>query len=493
MQPIPPGSAPTGSRKKTTETRRWLTRRVPKEQLYRLAPPKAKPTRLGGLEFADHIRTVLRGWWTWLALGLVLYSKGWWPLALLAGVVSFILYHSSSSTHPAVYPLETELNVHSKRFRTTLAGVTGAPVMGGNDVTIYNNGDEFYPAILDAIEAATASVTMEQYIFWDGRVGRRFAEAFAEKARQGVSVKLLVDAIGSATLGSEIYTILETGGVQLAWFHPIHWYTLHRANNRNHRKSIIVDGRFAFTGGAGIADHWLGNASGSEEWRDIQIRVHGPAARAMQSGFAQNWLETTGEIISGEDYFPESHVEGRVEVQTILSSPEAGTGAAGTMYMVALQSARKELFIANPYFIPDSRLIQMLTRVHDRGVNIRLMVAGAHNDTWWARQNSIRHYGQLIQAGVDLYEYQPTMLHQKAMIVDGLWATVGTTNFDNRSFALNEETNVCLHDAGLVAQLRDDFMKDLQQCRRIQLADWRRRGLLQQAREWCASLVEDQM
>ncbi|MEQ1946629.1 MAG: phospholipase D-like domain-containing protein [Bryobacteraceae bacterium] len=493
MQPVTPGSAPSGSSKKPTETRRWLKRRVPKELLYRLAPPKPKRVRLGVLELEDRIRSVIRGWWAWLALGLFFYWGQWWVPALVVGAVSFILYHTSSNTHAAIYPLETELNIQSKRFRTTLAGVTGAPVMGGNAVTIYNNGDQFYPAMLDAIDAATASVTMEQYIFWDGQVGRRFAEAFAQKARQGVPVKLLLDAIGSATLGRELYRILEAGGVQLAWFHPIHWYTLHRANNRNHRKSLVVDGKFAFTGGAGIADHWLGCAESPAEWRDVQICVHGPAARAMQSGFAQNWLETTGEIIGGESYFPESHVVGRVEAQTILSSPITGTGAAGTMYMVALQCARKELFIANPYFIPDSRLIQILAGVHKRGVTIRLMVAGPHTDTWWARQNSVRHYGQLIKAGVEIYEYQLTMLHQKTMIVDGLWATVGTTNFDNRSFAMNEETNVCLHDAGLVAQLREDFMQDLQRCGRLNFEDWRGRGLRQRAKEWCASLVEDQM
>jgi len=413
--------------------------------------------------------------------------------AWIAGAVSFILYHTSSDTHPAVYPLDPALDIHSKRFDTTLAGLTGAPVMGGNAVSIYNNGDEYYPAMIEAIEAATSSVTMEQYIFWDGDVGRRFAEAFAEKARQGVPVKLLVDAIGSATLGKNTYAILEAGGCQLAWFRPIHWYTLHRASYRNHRKSLIVDGRMAFTGGAGIADHWLGCASNPNEWRDIQIGVRGPAARAMQSGFAQNWMITTGEIIGGGRYFPESRPEGNVEVQTILSSPSSGAGSAGTMYMVALQCARRELYIANPYFIPDSRVIAILAQAHRRGVEIKLMVAGPHNDTWWARQNSVRRYGPLMEAGVELYEYQPTMLHQKTMIVDGIWATVGTANFDNRSFALNEETNVCLHDPGIVAGLRRTFVEDLEQCRPVSLDDWRRRGLPQHAREWCASLVEDQM
>src|SRR6185369_2172578 len=201
----------------------------------------------------------------------------------------------------------------------------------GNRVSIYNNGDEFYPAMLQAIESSEHSVTMEQYIFWDGRVGRRFAEALAERAREGVSVKLLVDAIGSATLGDPILKILEAGGCQLAWFRPIHRFALDRANQRTHRKSLIVDGRQAFTGGAGLADHWLGAARNEQEWRDIQVSVEGAAVLAQQSGFAQNWLLTTGEILSGHDFFPAPSPAGDVQVQTILSSPSAGACAAATM------------------------------------------------------------------------------------------------------------------------------------------------------------------
>jgi cardiolipin synthase len=334
---------------------------------------------------------------------------------------------------------------------------------------------------------------MEQYIFWDGQVGRRFAEAFAERARVGIPVKLLVDAIGSSTLGPEIFKILEYGGCQLAWFRPIHWYTLHRANYRDHRKSLIVDGTVAFTGGAGLADHWLGNAADEHEWRDIQIRIDGPAAACQQTGFAQNWLDATGEILSGHEFFPASPAVGNVQVQTILSSPSAGAGAAGTMYLIVVQSARRYLCIANPYFVPDARDIDMIGRACRRGVKVTLMLAGKHNDTWWARQNSVRTYGKLLEAGVEIYEYQPTMLHQKTMVADDAWATVGTTNFDNRSFALNQETNVCFHDRRLVEKLRAVFIADLAACEKIELSDWRRRGVWQQAKEIVASLIEDQV
>jgi cardiolipin synthase A/B len=411
----------------------------------------------------------------------------------LAAAVAFILYHTTMESHPAVYPLEPETDVHSGGLHTTIAGVTGMPLVPGNRVVVYNNGDEFFPAMLAAIESATLSVTMEQYIYWEGEVGRRFAEAFSEKARSGIPVKLLLDAVGSSTIGEDIFRILEAGGCQVAWYRPIHWYTLSRGNQRDHRKSIVVDGRIAFTGGAGLGDQWLGSAENEREWRDIQIGIEGPGALALQTGFAQNWMASTGEIVAGPRFFPYVAPVGDVEVQTIQSSPILGAGAVGTMYLVALQSAKQFIYIANPYFIPDSRVIEMLAEACKRGVIIKLMVAGAHNDTWWARQNSVRRYGQLLEAGLEIYEYQPTMLHQKTMVVDGVWATVGTANFDNRSFALNEETNTCFHDPELVDQLCATFLADLTQCRQMNIDEWRRRGFWQQASEQWAALVEDQM
>jgi cardiolipin synthase len=374
-----------------------------------------------------------------------------------------------------------------------MAGMTGMPLVPSNQVALFNNGDEFFPEMLQAVESAEHSVTMEQYIFWDGRVGRRFAEAFAEKARSGVPVKLLLDAVGSATLGEPVLKILEAGGCQLAWFRPIHWYTMIRANHRNHRKSLIVDGKIAFTGGAGLADHWVGKAKNPRSWRDIMLRLEGPAALEQQSGFAQNWLQSTGEILTGHDYFPIPFPAGEVDVQTILSSPFEGTGSAGTMHLIALQCARRQLSIANPYFIPDGRLIEMLSCACARGVAVKLMVAGVHNDTWWARQNSVRLYGKLLNAGVEIFEFLPTMLHQKVIIVDNAWASVGTANFDNRSLALNDETSVCFHDRALVQRLQDTFLADLERCRKVRLADWKRRGLWQRAGEQFASLIEDQM
>jgi cardiolipin synthase A/B len=484
-------SAPSRFRE-PKETRRWLQPRVSKERLHRLAPARPKRKRLGARDLWDRMRGLIRAWWVWLALSLLLWERGVWLAALICGMVSLALYHTSPIVHPAFYALEQDIDTASAEFRTTMSGMTGMPLVDGNRVTIYNNGDEFFPAMLDAIESAQCSVTMEQHIFWSGQIGRRFAEAFSEKARQGIPVKLLVDAMGSAArLGDDILDILEKGGCQLAWFRPIHWYTADRANQRTHRKSLIIDGHIAFTGGAGLADHWLGSGEIEGEWRDVQICVEGPAALVQQTGFAQNWLVTTGDILSGHDFFPIPQPVGNVQVQTIQSSPSGGAGAAGTMYLIAVQCARSYLNIANPYFVPDSRVVSMLSDASRRGVTVKLMVAGKRNDTWWARQNSLRLYGKLLEAGVDIYEFQPTMLHQKTMVVDGAWATVGTANFDNRSFALNEETNVCFHEESLVEQLHGIFAADLAACQKVDLSEWRRRGLLQQTKERLASLIED--
>jgi cardiolipin synthase len=466
---------------------------VPRDQLYKLAPPSPRKTRLGRLERVDRLRRLLRAWWMWLGLTIVLLQSGYWYIAIIAGIFSFVFYHTSPAYHAAIYAVEPDLDTTSLEFRETMAGMTGMPWVDGNRISIYNNGDEFYPAMLDAIESARYSITMEQYIFWPSEIGRRFAEAFADKSRRGVQVKLLVDAVGSSTLGSEVLKILEAGGCELAWFHPIHWYTLNLANHRTHRKSLIIDGTVAFTGGAGIADQWIGGARNPYEWRDIQICVEGPAALAQQSGFAENWLVTTGEVLSGPRFFPVARPAGNIQVQTILSSPHHGTGAAGTATAIALQSASRYIWIANPYFIPDFRYLEMLANAGRRGVSVKLLVAGKHSDTWWARQNSIRLYGKLFKAGVEIYEYLPTMLHQKVMIVDRAWASIGTSNFDNRSLALNEETNVCFHDRALIEELEAAFLADLARSEKIEAAAWRRRSLMQRVQEQVAALIEDQV
>ena len=295
------------------------------------------------------------------------------------------------------------------------------------------------------------------------------------------------------SIGDEILKILEGGRCQVGWYNPARWYSIGRLNHRTHRKSLIVDGSIAFTGGAGIADQWRGAARNPSEWRDIQIRIEGPAARPLQTGFAHNWLQTTGELISGETFYPPVTKGGELPALAIMSSPESGASSVRTMYYLSIVCARRSILIANPYFIPDEVATAALIEARQRGVDVQIMVSGIHNDAWLARQNSVRLYGPLLEGGIVIWEYNRTMLHQKTMVVDGLWATVGTTNFDNRSFAHNEENNICVYDPAWAMALQDIFVRDTPACQRIELAAWRRRGLLRKTQEVVASFLEDQV
>jgi cardiolipin synthase len=389
--------------------------------------------------------------------------------------------------------VDLDLPAGSAEFLSTMAGATGVALIPGNKVTLYQNGAEFYPAMLAAIGAAQTSITMEQYIFSAGKVGREFAQALAQRARAGVRVKLLIDAVGGSAIGRENLRIMHQAGCEVRWFHPIRWYNLHRVNNRNHRKSLIIDGAIAFTGGAGLDDHWLGNAASAVEWRDMMVRLEGPGVVPLQTGFCFNWLETSGEVIAGPQYYPVLDAVGNIEVQAVLSSPKGEMYTASVLYSLAIACARRSISIATPYFVTGPRTLEMLADAARRGVSVKLMTAGTHNDAWWARKNSVRLYGPLLEAGVEIYEYQPTMLHQKTLIVDGIWATLGTANFDHRSFRFNEESMICFCDPDLVDEMQDAFDADLAQCERVRLEPWRGRGLWQRATERFASLLQDQV
>ena len=315
----------------------------------------------------------------------------------------------------------------------------------------------------------------------------------AAAAQRGIKVKILLDAVGSQSIGSEILKILEDGGCHIAWYNPIRVTRLRRINNRTHRKSLIVDGWVGYTGGAGIADHWTGNAQDDKHWRDMQIRIEGPAVRPLQSGLAHNWLECTGELLTGTQFYPTLTAVGPLSLQTIMSSPETGASSARVMYFLAISAAKKTIDIANPYFVPDHVSIDLFRDAVKRGVRVRVMVAGSSNDTMVTRLNSLRLYGALLKAGVEVLEYNRTMMHHKIMIVDNLWSTIGTTNFDNRSFSHNEENNVCLCDEPFAHELTKTFERDVTVCEKITLDRWRRRSLPLKTAEALASFVQDQV
>lgn len=406
--------------------------------------------------------------------------------------MALVSYLIAPPAAPPRFGLDHQFSIDSPEFVGTVAGASGSPFLEGNTLELLNNGDAFYPSMLAAINRADRSITIEAYIYWAGEIGAVFAAALADRAKAGCRVKILLDAIGSASIGSEILDLLEAGGCQVAWYNPIRWYTLGRFNNRTHRKSLIVDGEVAFTGGAGIADHWRGNASGPREWRDMQIRLEGPAVVPLQTGFAHNWQQTTGELLSGDAYYPVIGSRGSLSVQTLLSSPETGASNVRTMYYLSIVCARQSIYIANPYFVPDPVAIETLIEAKQRGVEVRIMVSGIRNDNWLARQNSVRLFGRLLAAGIEIQEFNRTMLHHKTMVVDGRWVTLGTANFDNRSFAHNEESNVCFVDRALAEQLHAIFRDDLKGCERVTIERWRRRGGWTRAQEIVAALLQEQ-
>jgi cardiolipin synthase len=438
-------------------------------------------------------RKLLWSWWPWFVVSVATAYDNRWGWAFSTGAMAFVSYLVTPIETPPRYGLDHEFSVDSDEFLTTITGASGVPILPGNRIDVLNNGDEFYPAMLDEIRNARTSITIEAYIYWAGEIGRRFAHALAARAHDGIPVKILLDAVGSATIGADILATLEKGGCQLAWYNRIHWYTIGRFNHRTHRKSLVIDGRVGFTGGAGIADVWLGHAQSPEHWRDTQIRIAGPAVTPLQTGFAQNWMQTTGELLSGDTYYPEHERAGDLPVQTVMSSPESGASSVRLMHYLPIVCARRSIFIANPYFIPDQAAIDTLIEARQRGVDVRIMVAGQHNDTWLARQNSRRLYGPLLRAGIQILEYNSTFMHQKTMVVDGIWVSIGTTNFDNRSFAHNEETSVCVKDAGLATRMEQTFRNDMRACDRVEFEAWQKRGLLTKSLEAVASLLEAQV
>jgi cardiolipin synthase len=478
--------------------RRRISRRRPGRSLRRrirprrATDPRHRPPK--GLQpIGTRLRRLFWSWWPWFGGAMWAFADGRFGLGVGLSAMAVLSHLMTPVETPPQYGLDHELTVESEEFLTTITGATGAPVVGGNRLDILNNGDEFYPAMLADIERAELSVTIEAYIYWAGEIGLAFAEALAARARAGVRVKILLDAFGSSDIGDEIVRQLEQANCQIAWYNPLRWYTLGRVNHRTHRKSLIIDGRIAYTGGAGIADDWLGHAQDPDHWRDIQIRLEGPAVTPLQTGFAQNWLETTRELVSGPLYYPVHEPVGDVSALTIISTPVTGASTARILYYLSIAAARKSVLIANPYFVPDPAALDTLIDARKRGVDVRIMVAGRRDSNWLSRHNAVRLYGRLLEAGVTILEYETTLLHHKTMVVDGVWSSIGTTNFDSRSFAHNEENNVCVYDRRVARRLTALFDEDEQQCVRIEVEAWRRRGLWQKTQEAIAALLQEQV
>ncbi len=460
---------------------------------YKPAPDPRTTTPKGISTAWTRIRRVIWSPFPWTVLAVYFVSQDWWWLALAAAAWSAVCSLSRPAEAPPRFGFDHGLAVGSAEFVNTMVGAAGVPFAPGNRLEFLNNGDRFYPSMLAAIGGARRSITIEAYIYWAGDIGVTFARALAERAARGIKVKVMLDAVGASDVGNEILDILRAGGCHVAWYNPLRWNKLRRLNNRTHRKSLIVDGQIGFTGGAGIADHWTGDAQDGRHWRDLMLRMEGPAVQPLQTGFAQNWLECTGELVTGPDFYPAPTAAGPVALQTLMSSPETGTSTVRVMYCLAISAARRSIEIANPYFVPDHLAIDLFREAVTRGVRVRIMVAGTSNDNTIARLNSIRLYGALLDAGVEILEYNRTMLHHKTMVVDGQWATVGTSNFDSRSFVHNEETNVCLCDVELSRQLTVMFEADAAMCQPVTAQQWRRRPWAGRILEAMASFVQEQV
>ena len=365
--------------------------------------------------------------------------------------------------------------VSDTQFERSLGVMLGPKIVGGNKVEALLNGDEIFPAMLKSIHEARHSVDLETYIYWSEEIGNQFADALAERARAGVKVHVLVDWVGSSKMDENAIQKMKDAGVQFEKYHPLRWYTLGRLNNRTHRKLMIVDGRIGYTGGVGIAGLWTGHAQDPDHWRDSHFRVEGPVVAQMQAVFMDNWIKTTGRVLHGPDYFPPLTPAGDLQAQTFSSSPTGGTESMHLMYMLAFTAARQSIDIASAYFVPDERTRDTLLDAMKRGVKLRIIMPGEHTDADTVRSSSRGMWGELLKAGAEMYEYQPTMYHCKVMIVDGLLTSVGSTNFDDRSMRLNDEANVNVYDANFARRQTDIFNTDLTHAKRITYAAWLQR------------------
>jgi cardiolipin synthase A/B len=403
-------------------------------------------------------------------------------LALFEPGLRYKIYKS-----PAI-PLDSE------DFSRVLAALADAQIQRGNRVEVLTNGEVFYEAEIEAIKRARHNINIEAYIFEKGEIASRFLEALTERQRAGVQVNMVIDAIGSVFTWKRYFRELCEAGGRVEWYHPIRWYNLPRINNRTHRELVIIDGEVGFIGGAGIADHWLKPRRKHPRWRDTMFRVEGKVVTNLQATFAENWLEASGEILMGERYFPMCDAGSDTDAMVVNSSPTVGRSTRSRMlFQTLLASARKSIYITSPYFLPDwSAREEMRRAMKERGVKIKIVTPGMHTDHLLTRTASRRLYGSLLRAGAEIYEYEPTMIHAKVMIVDGVWSVVGSTNFDNRSFGLNDEVNLAAFDKKLAVRLQEDFARDIADSRAITYEEWRRRSIIERAQELLGWVLERQ-
>lgn len=402
--------------------------------------------------------------------------------------MNFVTGEKKVKTVPKrLYPLK------DPQFKRVLGSLFGPAIVGGNRIDTLRNGDQIFPAMLAAIRAATKTIDFETYVYWSGEIGREFADAIAGRSRAGVECNVLLDWAGSQKMDASALSTLRDAGVHVELYHPLAWYTLARLNNRTHRKLLVVDGTIAFTGGVGIAEEWTGDAQDSDHWRDTHFRVEGPVVTQMQAGFLDNWMKLTGKALHGPEYFPPLQSAGDIDAQMFLSSPKGGGESMELMYLLAIAAASESIKLESAYFIPDKIAMQALIDARARGVEVEVIVPGKYSDSGLTRQASRSTWGPLLKAGVRIHEYAPTMFHCKVLIIDEVLTSVGSTNFDPRSFRLNDEASLNAYDATFAAVQCKLFEQDKTKSVEFTLPMWEQRSLMDRAREWVSSLIESQL
>lgn len=416
--------------------------------------------------------------------------RRYWVLALFVAIAAGC---STLGEIRVEQPVARLYSAQDPQFARAMGELLGPALLEGNRVEVLSNGDEIFPAMLKAIRGAQKTITFETYIYWSGTIGKEFADALSERARAGVRIHVLLDWIGSLKMDPSLIDQMKQAGVQVMKYHKPRWYTLHRLNNRTHRKLLIVDGREGFTGGVGIGDEWRGHAQDPDHWRDSHYHLQGPAVAQMQAAFMENWIKVSGEVLHGPDYFPALETAGEGRAQVFSSSPTGGSVSMRLMYLLGITAASRSIHLSTPYFVPDSLARKALIDAVKRGVTVQVITVGPVTDAELVRHASRASWGELLEAGVEIYEFQPTMYHVKAMIVDGLWAAVGSTNFDPRSFNLNDEANLSYFDADIAQHLIEIFRQDLARSRQVTLQEWKDRPLSEKFWDRAASLLGSQL
>ena len=421
---------------------------------------------------------------------------GWLISLLSIGgtlVVMWLIRQFRKPEKTIQHRIEHVYGVDDPQFLRSMSGLLPPPMCEGNRVTPLINGDRIFEAMLDAIRGASTSITFETFIYWSGEIGMQFARALAERADAGVKTHVLLDWFGSKAMDGEALNLLRASKAQVERYHKPKLLRFGRMNHRTHRKILVIDGRIGFTGGVGIADEWRGDAQDPDHWRDTHYRIDGPCVRELQTSFMDNWLKSHEAVLHGEDYFPELEHAGDALCQLFSSGPQEGSESVRLMYLLSITAAKRTVRLATAYFVPDDLAVRTLIEARKRGVTIQIIVPGEHIDYSIVRRSSRASWGDLLKAGVEIYEYQPTMFHHKSLVVDEQWVSIGSANFDYRSFRLNDESNLNVMNREVAASEIEQFEQDLSRSRPITHEEWLNRPWSEKLREHAAALLRTQL